>query len=47
MVNAVGISFSRHQNINIFIHITAFYPKGSKNDEYDLEKFKKGDIIHV
>lgn len=44
VANAVGLVNSRNQNINIYIHIVAFYPKDSVND---LEKFIKGDIIKV
>ena len=46
VVNAVGIISSRHQDTNIFIYITAFYPKDMTQDA-DLERFKKGDIIQV
>ena len=46
VTNAVGIVSSRQQNINIYIHITAFYPKDVAKDN-DLERFKKGDIIQV
>jgi hypothetical protein len=42
----VGIVCSRHQNINIYIHIIDFYPKDTIKDS-DLEKFNKGDIIRV
>jgi hypothetical protein len=38
VVNAVGIVSSRHQNINIFVHIIAFYPRDTIKDS-DLEKF--------
>ena len=27
VANAVGIVASRHQNINIYVHIVAFYPR--------------------
>ncbi len=47
VVTAVGIICSRQQNVNIFIHIIAFYPKDSTRDNNDLERFKKGDIIKV
>ena len=49
VVNAIGIVNSRHQNSNIFIHIVAFYPKDkfNDNDDNDLERFNKGDIIQV
>ncbi|GES97191.1 hypothetical protein GLOIN_2v1781008 [Rhizophagus clarus] len=43
---AVGIISSQHQNINIFIHIVAFYPK-DVTQNCELERFKKGDIIRV
>ena len=46
IVNAVGIVNTRHQNINIYIHIIAFYPKDATR-ENDLERFSKGDIIQV
>jgi hypothetical protein len=46
VVTAVGIISSRQQNINIFIHIIAFYPKDATRDS-NLERFKKGDIIRV
>ena len=46
VVNAVGIINSRHQNINIYIHIIAFYPNNATRDN-DLERFNKGDIIQV
>jgi len=46
IANAVGLVNSRNQNINIYVHIVAFYPKDSVKDT-DLEKFKKGDIITV
>ena len=46
IANAVSLVNSRNQNINIYVHIVAFYPKDSVKDT-DLEKFKKGDIIKV
>ncbi|CAI2182378.1 2643_t:CDS:2, partial [Funneliformis geosporum] len=46
IANAVGLVNSRNQNMNIYIHIVAFYPKDSVKDS-NLEKFKKGDIIKV
>jgi hypothetical protein len=46
IVTAVGIINSRHQDISIFVHIVAFYPKDMTR-ENDLERFKKGDIIRV
>src|SRR2546421_9889127 len=46
VVNAVGIVNSRHQNVNIFVHITAFYPKDMTRDS-SLERFDKGDIVQV
>lgn len=46
VVNAVGIVNSRHQNINIYVHIIAFYQKDVSRDN-DLERFNKGDIIQV
>jgi hypothetical protein len=46
VANAVGLVNSQHQNINIYIHIVAFYPKYSTKDN-DLEKFTKGNIIKV
>ena len=46
VVNAIGIVNSHHQDTNIFVHITAFYPKEiTRND--DLERFTKGDIVQV
>jgi hypothetical protein len=45
VVNAVGVVNSYQQNVNIFVHIVAFYPKDSRNS--DLERFEKGDIIRV
>jgi hypothetical protein len=47
VVNAVGIANSYQQNINIFIHIVAFYPKDTTSGNSDLERFEKGDIIRV
>jgi hypothetical protein len=47
VVNAVGIVNSRQQNINIFVHIVAFYPKDTTSGNNDLERFEKGDIIRV
>lgn len=46
VVNVVEIVNSRHQNINIYVHIIAFYPKDITRDS-DLERFIKGDIIQV
>ncbi|CAI2182501.1 8158_t:CDS:2 [Funneliformis geosporum] len=46
IANVVEIISFQHQNINIFIHITAFYPKNTTQDT-DLERFKKEDIIQV
>lgn len=46
VVNAVGIVSSRHQKINIYVHIVAFYPNEEIRDN-NLEKFNKGDIIIV
>jgi hypothetical protein len=46
VVNAVGIVNSRHQKVNIYVHIVVFYPKDDIRDN-DLEKFNKGDIIKV
>ena len=46
IVTAVGIINSYQQNINIFIHIIAFYPKDITRSS-DLERFKKGDVIRV
>jgi hypothetical protein len=46
VVNAVGIVNLRHQNINIYVHIIAFYQKDVTRDN-DLERFAKGDIIQI
>ena len=46
ITNSVGVVDSRSQRINIYVHITAFYPKdGTKT--CDLDRFSKGDVIHV
>lgn len=48
VVNAVGVVNSCHQNTNIFVHITAFYPKEvTRNNDIEIERFSKGDIIQV
>ena len=44
VVNAVGIVSLRHQNINIFIHIIAFYPRDTIKDS-DLENSAKMNAI--
>lgn len=46
VVNAVGIVRSRHQKINIYVHIVVFYPK-DEDQNNNLDKFNKGDIIKV
>ena len=46
IVNLLGVAYSRNQEVNIYVYITAFYPKdGSKTR--DLDRFKKGDVIQV
>ena len=47
VVNAVGVVNSYQQNINIFVHIVAFYSKDTTSKNSDLERFKKGDIIRL
>ncbi|CAB4430048.1 unnamed protein product [Rhizophagus irregularis] len=46
VVNAMSIVNSQHQNINIYVHIIAFYPKDIIQDNV-LESFNKGDIIQI
>ena len=46
IANAIGLVNSQYQNINVYVHIVAFYLKDLVKDS-DLEKFNKGDIIKV
>jgi hypothetical protein len=47
IVNAVGVTRSRHQKKNIYVHIVTFYPKETAKGDDDIERFEKGDIIRV
>ncbi|GBB99025.1 hypothetical protein RclHR1_00340016 [Rhizophagus clarus] len=46
VVNAIGIVNSSRQNVNIYVHIVAFYPKDTTKNS-DLERFNKREIIQV
>ncbi|RIA96754.1 hypothetical protein C1645_814944 [Glomus cerebriforme] len=44
VVTAVGIIISQHQNINMFVHIVAFYPKEESRNMHTESKIYRANI---